>query len=81
MVASGAYQCSGCSVMFTDPAAWRSSAVTSAPTPPAYASYGVQCIDEADLRANRGAGGMTEADNKAIREAAARINKGKGRGW
>ena len=89
------FRCSGCSVTFTDPSAWREG---SGPAPahndnapdareprspyaaptggPNLSTWGSTCV--MPLLPNQF--GYSEADKQAIREAAARANKGKRKG-
>jgi hypothetical protein len=76
---SGLYRWSGCSVTFADPASWRRGQATHAtsqrPPFPQLSSWGIQPPGD-----HTAAPGRSEADLKAIREAAARAAKGKSRG-
>ena len=87
MTYAGLYRCSGCSVLFSDPAEWRHSASTmpSAQMPPEEPAP-APCV--APSRPTSGATpgqvdpdayGYNEADFKTIQEAAARATKSRGR--
>ena len=89
------YRCSGCSVTFADPSAWREggaapasareavpgahetrspyAAPTGGPNLSTWGSTGVMPVLPGQY-------GYSEADKQAIREAAARANKGKRKG-
>ncbi len=97
MTYSDLYRCSGCSATFADPAAWRQaveptarpqSTPRAAPfwigpssdkglLPPLYSSPGGKPAVATDPSTY----GYNEADTKAIKEAAARANRSKGRKW
>ncbi len=96
MTYSGLYRCSGCSATFADPAAWRQAAVQSPATtglPHRGAGIGPSNHSEPkpELLASWGAKregvpdpsiyGYNETDQKAIKEAASRANRSKGRKW
>ena len=69
---SGLYRCSGCSVTFTDPAAWRER--LQAETERGATGHITLALPEGPLPY-----GYSEQDVKGIQEAAARANKSKGR--
>ena len=85
MAYSGLYRCSGCSVTFTDPAAWRAAPTvqTSAPSlsapsdikePPSTLSTWGNVLP----RCGEPLGfGQSEGDIKQIQDAAARAMKGR----
>jgi len=93
MTFNGLYRCSGCSVTFSDPTAWREVSTSAAATAPA------PCLPESRsaYSALTGGPGLStwggvlpqlgepigyghrEEDLKEIHEAAARANKSKGR--
>ncbi len=87
MTYSGLYQCSGCSATFADPAAWRKEVVHrgvgvgpsnhAGPKAELLASWGAEREDVPDPNTY----GYNETDQKAIKEAAARANRSKGRKW
>ncbi len=96
MTYSDLYRCSGCSVTFADPVAWRQAAAPPAPdvvvrrpgagigpsdhagpVPELMSTWGSKPTDTPDASTY----GYNEADTKAIKEAAARANRAKGRGW
>jgi DNA-directed RNA polymerase subunit RPC12/RpoP len=88
------YRCSGCSVTFTDPSAWRESSApaavrTAAPSVSETRSQYAAPTDGPNLSTWGSASlmpvlpnqyGHSKADLQAIREAAARANKGKRKG-
>ena len=89
------YRCSGCSVTFSDPSAWREGSTPAAarsdtaPSAPAPRSPYAAPTDGPNLSTWGSASvmpvspnqyGHNEADLLAIREAAARANKGKRKG-
>ncbi len=96
MTYSDLYRCSGCSVTFADPVAWRQAASKqvpeqtvrrpgpgigpsdhTGPLPELMSSWGSKPTDTPDASTY----GYNDVDSKAIKEAAARANKSKGRGW
>lgn len=95
MVYSGLYRCSGCSVTFSDPAAWREApadettavveATSSEPAGSTYAapSGGPSFSTWGGVLPRLGEPigyGHSEEDLKEIAEAVARANKGKAKG-
>ena len=91
MQCSGLYRCSGCSVTFSDPLAWREGAETSRVasvllgTESSYAASDARHnFADGHLTLPRMPGepsgyGHSEADLKEIQEAAERTNRSKGR--
>lgn len=90
MTYSGLYRCSGCSVTFADPSAWRESGASSVPEeesgmsvaspPPTPSSQNLLSTWGATPGVrDPSAFGYNDADQKAITEAADRANKSKGR--
>ena len=89
MTYAGLYRCSGCSVTFSDPAAWREGAGTHAEAidstvSPGRASGTGQSFATGHMLLPRMPGevigyGHSEDDLKEIREAADRANRSKGR--
>jgi hypothetical protein len=96
MTYSDLYRCSGCSVTFADPVAWREAAAQTAPAaterprgagigpsdhtgpvPELMSSWGSMPTQTPDASTY----GYNEVDTRAIKGAAARANKAKGRGW
>ena len=91
MAYSGLYRCSGCSVTFADPAAWRESpkgststsgveeSSASPPPTPSEHNFSFATWGGTPSLPDPSTFGYNEADVKAIKEAADRANNSKGR--